>query len=152
MKKGFETVSSDIERDGYNLTFEADTRQEGKEYFEFKNVLVKIDRTGKNIDEYPELSFSTFDKEPDNFGMNQPFEKREGVDMDYISACIKRVAQYTGDEVFWMFPFSGDAIESIDMKATTEEKEKRENVRYRLFRRYANLEPGPNNYGYLIRP
>lgn len=127
----------------YNLSFEVDDRQEGKEYFTFDHVFVKIDRTGKNIDGYPELSFGTFDEYPDNDSMNQPGRNRDGIDMDYIAACIRRVAEYTRDKAFWIYPFGGDA--------NSEDKLKRQEARFRLFKRYVNLEPGPNNHGYVIR-
>lgn len=151
MEPKFETIASESDNE-YNLSFEVDTRQEGKEFYEFKHVLVKIDRTGKNIENYPELVFSTFDDEPDNFGMNQPLEKREGVTMDYIAACIRKVAEYTQDEVFWIMPFSGDAEQIGVGEKDNEMKQKRKDIRLRLFKRYANIEPGPNGYGYLIKP
>jgi hypothetical protein len=92
-----------------DLSFEKKEHKPGVLLYAFKNVVIGIDTTGKNYKEKPELLFGTYDAEYDIDAMSQPELKREGVDMTYISKCIREVAKDGGYDEFWIYPYGEDA-------------------------------------------
>lgn len=135
------TLEAEVEE--FELSYELDSSRENKDWYNFQNVTVIIDRSGKNFPDLPELMFGTYDEVPSPEMLSQPSSRREGVDMGYVAACIKKVAEDSGVHEFWFHPYGDDAKE--------ERKETREAARQRLFSKYFDLEPGPNNYGYILK-
>lgn len=137
----------DIERpssvEGFDLTYTLDTSRENKVIYIFKNVVVVIDKSGKNIKDIPEILFGAFLESPKGDILSQPETPIAGVTMEFIAACIKKVIEDSGEQQLWFHPYGGDSKEG--------ERERREKARYRLFSQYATIEPGPNNYGYIIK-
>ena len=127
--------------EGYNLAFEKKQHKVNVVLYIFDQVAVAIDTSGKNYKELPEILFGTFEKEYITGSMSQPKEKMEGVDMNYITACIGEVARDSGISKFWLYPFGDD---------NPENKKRRENARAKLFSRYANLTPEPSGFGYIL--
>lgn len=127
----------------FDLQFEVDDSRPNHTRYLFKNVAVIVDDSGKNIKEYPELMFGTFDGVPNRNILCQPEEPIEGVSMSYVAACIRKVSEVTGIQTFWFHPYGDDAYGE-------EKKEAREAARQRLFNRFGKLTPGPNGYGYVI--
>jgi hypothetical protein len=126
----------------YDLSFEKDTSKENIVYYIFKHVIVMLDTTGKNQSTYPEISFGTYDKDPNQSHFDQPYEKRPEVDMKYIVECIKVVAQDSDAHELWFYPYGDDSLENPD---------RRSQVRARLFSRYVDLVPTEDNFGYVIK-
>jgi hypothetical protein len=111
----------------------------------FDTVGIIIDTSGKNYKELPELLFGTFDKgaTPETSKpMYQPKTRRVGVDMNKVVECLKIVATDSGVHEFWIYPFGDDKPDN---------KSNREEARLRLFRRYGDLTPAPNNFGYILK-
>lgn len=132
-----------IEKEGSALSFEVLEKRPGLTQFVFDHVIVAIDRSGRNVQDVPELLFGTYDYDPDQASMEKPSFKRKDVDMDYVKRCIEKVAHYTGDTQFWFDPYDGDA-------KLGEEANKKE-ARRRLFSRFFDIDEGPDGYGYIIK-
>ncbi|MCE9628443.1 MAG: hypothetical protein K8Q91_00335 [Candidatus Vogelbacteria bacterium] len=127
-----------------NFSFEKTEHKEGVVIYFFKNVAVAIDTTGKNQPDLPEILFGTF-ADPSQLNENsfdKPVDRLEGVNMEYITKCIKMVAEDSGIEKFWFFPSGKDALE--------EREEQRRLARVRLFSRYAKVTPSENGFGYVL--
>ncbi len=129
----------------YDLSFEKRKYRPDVVTYVFKDVVVKIDTTGKNFTELPELIFGTFEFDGsyilgDDI-ISQPDSIRPGVDAAYISACIGEVAKDSGVHQFWLYFHGEDKPTNPSM---------REEARYRLFKKYLNLTPFRNNYGYTL--
>lgn len=131
--------SSSSDRD---LSFEKKEHKPGVLLYVFKNVVIGIDTTGKNYKELPELLFGTYDTEYGVDSMGQPEMKREGIDMDYVSKCIEKVSKESGIKEFWFSPYGEDK---------PEDKERREQARLRLFKRYADIISASSGFGYIWR-
>ncbi len=67
--------------------------------------------------------------------------------MKYISACIKEVSKDSGINEFWFHPYREDKPEPM----LNTEKEKREQARLRLFKRYFSLTPDSEGFGYIVK-
>jgi len=128
--------------EGFDVSYTLDTSRENKVVYLFKNVAVVIDKSGKNIKDIPEILFGVFPDVPEGNILSQPETPVEGVTMNYIAACIKKVVEDCGENRLWFHPYGDDVPE--------EQRERREQARYRLFSQYANIEPGPDGYGYII--
>lgn len=124
------------------LSFEKKSFKPDTISYLFKNVIVTIDSSGKNYKRLPEVLFGTFDDELTKDNLKKPTSKRDGVDMDYITGCIREALKDSGLNEFWIYPFGDDDPDN---------KERRENARVRLFKKYFNLEPAENNFGYIIK-
>lgn len=114
--------------------------------YKFPHVGIGIDTSGKNQAEYPELLFGTgADTAEDglNVSMSQPTEVIEGVDMAYITECLRQAAEDSGIHTFWFSPYGEDAREA-------EGKDRRSAARLRLFKRFWNVTPSPTGFGYLV--
>ena len=128
--------------ESYNLVFEKKQHGENVVLYLFNHVIVAIDTSGKNYKELPEILFGTFDKEYSADSLRQSHQKTDiNIDMSYVSACIKEVVRDSGINKFWLYPFGDDSPEN---------KERREVARLRLFKRYVNLTPEPNGFGYVM--
>jgi hypothetical protein len=120
----------------YDLSFEQSTYRPGVEVYAFKHVAVIIDTTGKNFSGLPELVFGTFDQSLNNQDiLSQPALKREGVDMSYVSACLRKVAEVTGMHEFQFAAYGEDGHEE---------------ARLRLFKRYLDIRESPDKFGYIV--
>lgn len=128
--------------EGYDLSYTLDTSRENKVIYLFKNVAVVIDKSGKNIKDIPEILFGVFPDSPQGDILSQPETPVEGVTMKYVAACIKKVVEECGENQLWFHPY-GDDVPEV-------QRERREMARHRLFSQYANIEPGPDGYGYII--
>lgn len=137
-----EKLQSQFESKDFDLSFELDTSRENKDWYNFKNVSVIIDRSGKNFEALPELMFGTYDEQPNHEMLNQPTQRRTQVNMDYVAACIKKVAEVSGERDFWFYPHGEDVSE--------ERKGAREAARQKLFSKFVTMRPGPDNFGYII--
>ncbi|MFA6076893.1 MAG: hypothetical protein WC735_02350 [Candidatus Paceibacterota bacterium] len=126
----------------HNLSFEKKQHKKDVALYVFNHVVIAIDTSGKNYKELPEILFGTFNTEYNKDSKNQPELRREGVDMKYISACIKEVAKDSGINEFWLYPNGEDKPEN---------ERKREQARLRLFRSYVNLTPALNGFGYIMK-
>jgi hypothetical protein len=125
------------------VTFEIKHPAEGVEVYVFKDLAVAFDTTGKNYKDLPELFFGPYDNELNKGSLNQPKESKQGVNMQYASECIKKVAEASGIHEFWFYPFGGDAM--------VENKEKRESARMRLFQKISSdIKPAPEGHGYIL--
>lgn len=124
------------------LRFEVVEKNAGLTQYIFDKVVIVIDRSERNIKDVPELLFATYDYDPAQASLEQPDFKRSGVDMDYIVRCIKEVVRLTGDDQFWIHPYSEDAKHG--------EEKHRLDARARLFSKFATLEESPNGSGYFI--
>jgi len=114
--------------------------------YKFPNVGVGIDTRGRNQTEYPELLFGTGTDTIEgslDISMSQPAEPIEGVDMEYITECIRKTAEDSGIHTFWFAPYGDDATE-------VENKDRRSQARLRLFKRYWNVTLAPSGFGYLL--
>ena len=126
--------------------FEREQRKPGVVLYKFKHVIVAIDSTGKNYKDLPEIMFGTFsgvfDEKLGEQAMHQPENRRVGVGMEYVSECIKKVAEDTGLRAFWLYPYGNDL---------PDKKEKREKARIKLFGRYTNITSAPGEFGYIVK-
>lgn len=131
------------EEDGSNLSFEKKSKKDFV-FYAFNHVGVAIDSTGKNQKDLPELLFGTFDTKADidSSALSQPEFRREGVDMEYIASCILEAAKDSGINEFWLYPYGEDKSKG---------KEIREQARLRLFKRYADITPAKNGFGYVVK-
>jgi hypothetical protein len=121
----------------YDLHYETRQHRPGTELYVFKNVVVVVDTTGKNFKEFPELLFGTHDGDLNNADvLSKPKLKREGVDMNYICACIRKVSEVTGIQEFQFAPFGDD---------------NHEQARLRLFKRFAEIRQSPDGFGYILK-
>jgi len=116
---------------------------DGGVIYVFDHVAVKIDNSGKNYKELPELMFGTFDEEPSSEALHQPEMKRDGIDMAYVAQCIHSVAKDSGVYEFWFYPYGEDVF--------PEHKDTREQARLRLFQRLGDITPAPNGFGYILK-
>lgn len=131
--------------------FEVDSRRENSTRYIFKNVVVAVDRSERNIKGIPEILFATYDYDPAQASMEQPDFSRSGVDMDYIISCITAVAGEIGETKLWFDPYKDDAKSGDQASLPNEaQKQKRKEARAKLFSRYGDIEPGPNGQGYII--
>ncbi|MDQ5883156.1 MAG: hypothetical protein QG654_68 [Patescibacteria group bacterium] len=137
-----EKFDQELKKHKPELFFEKKSFKPDAISYVFKNVIVTIDRSGKNYTRLPEVQFGTFDDEPTRDSFKKPESKREGVDMVYVTSCIKEALNDDGLNEFWIYPFGDDDPEN---------KERREDARVRLFQKYFNLEPAENNFGYIIK-
>jgi hypothetical protein len=128
--------------EGFDVSYTLDMSRENKVIYLFKNVAVVIDKSGKNIKDIPEILFGVFPDVPQGNTLSQPVTPVDGVTMKYVAACIKKVVEDCGENQLWFHPYGDDVPE--------EQRERREQARYRLFSQYANIEPGPEGYGYII--
>ncbi|MEI6238091.1 MAG: hypothetical protein WCP15_00980 [bacterium] len=125
------------------LSFEVKPYKEGVTLYVFKDLAVAIDITGKNYKALPELFFGPYDNALNTGSLNQPVENKKGVDMQYVSECIKKVAEVSGIHRFWFYPFGDDA--------TAEKRDRRESARMRLFAKMSSkIEPAPEGHGYIV--
>ncbi len=124
-----------------DLSFETNQPREGVTAYVFNNVTVGIDRSGKNVQDFPELLFGVYEDDPASVSTDQPDNPIRGVDMEYISDCVKEALKNEGISEIWFYPSGDDGTDA----------ERRKDARVRLFERYFDFEPGPNNYGYMIR-
>jgi len=137
--------NSEIPQESTPLPFVKKPYGENGSLYIFDNVGIIIDTSGKNYQELPELLFGTFDKDATletSKPMNQPETKREGVDMNKVAECLKVAAADSSIHEFWVYPFGEDR---------PDKKNEREEARLRLFRRYGDLTPAPNNFGYILK-
>ncbi len=127
-----------------NLAFKKTEYKEGVTVYFFKNVAVAIDTAEKNQPDLPEILFGTFTdpSQLNEHSFDKPVDRLEGVNMEYITKCIKVVAEDSGIEKFWFFPSGKDALE--------EREEQRRLARVRLFSRYAKVTPSENGFGYVL--
>ncbi len=102
------------------LSFQKRIHKENVLLYEFKNLGIAIDTTGKNQTDFPEILFGTFQNVFGENGMNQPDVKIEGVNMEYIAKCVAEVARDSGISTFWFYPYGDDEPEN---------KERREKAR-----------------------
>jgi len=124
-------------------SFEVRQHREGVTLYIFKDLAVAIDTTGKNYKPLPELFFGPYNNDLDTGSLSQTEELKQGVNMQYASECIKKVAEASGTHQFWFYPFGDDVSE--------ENKMRREEARMRLFERISpDIEPAPEGYGYII--
>lgn len=123
----------------YNLSFEHES-EEGREFYIFNHVAVVIRTDGKNYQALPEIMFGTFKDSIYNREdiLAQPEEPIDGVDMAYISACLKKAAEVTGMHEFWFHPYDKEGPE-------------KEAARARLFKRYFDITPDSESGGYIVR-
>lgn len=140
-------MDSELQRQEYSpkqqrLQFEVVEKNAALTQYIFNKVVIVIDRSGRNIKDVPELLFATYDYDPAQASLEQPDFKRSGVDMDYIARCIKEVVRLTGDDQFWIHPYSEDAKHG--------EEKQRLDARARLFSKFATLEENPTGPGYFI--
>ncbi len=136
-------TSTSLEEGGerkYDLSFEKTSHRLGAELYTFKNVAVTIDTSGKNYQKLPEILFGTFEGSLSAGGniLDKPLVRREGVDMHYILACLKKTAEVSGLHEFWFHPYGDDGPKS-------------EEARLRLFKRYLDFTPEPSGYGYIVK-
>ncbi len=123
----------------YDLSFEKASHTPGTELYTFKNVAVMIDTRGTNYQKLPEILFGTFEGAPSGGNIiDKPLVRREGVDMYYIFACLKKTAEVSGLHEFWFHPSGEDGP-------------KREESRLRLFKRYLDFTPESSGYGYIVK-
>ncbi len=127
--------------EGPELHFEKVSKRENTISYIFKNVVVTIDSSGKNYEPLPEIVFGTYDEIPAETSLNKPEQKREGVDMAYVSRCIQEVVKDSGIHKFWIYPFGDD---------NPDDQESRKQARLRIFGRYMQLTPDEKNYGYIV--
>ncbi|MBP6931590.1 MAG: hypothetical protein KBD48_03565 [Candidatus Pacebacteria bacterium] len=139
-----EGYTTKVEKSGEpEFNFEVKNHNEGVTLYIFKGLAVAIDTTGKNYKDLPELFFGPYDNELNTGSLGQPEKINQGVDMEYASSCIKKVAEASGTHKFWFYPFGDDA--------SPENKENREQARVRLFKKVSpQIEPAPGGYGYVI--
>lgn len=124
------------------LRFEVVEKRAGLTQYIFDKVVIVIDRSERNIKEVPELLFATYDYDPAQASLEQPDFKRSGVDMEYIARCMKEVVRQTGDDRFWIHPYTEDA--------KLGEEKRRLDARARLFSKFATLEESSTGSGYFI--
>jgi len=123
--------------------FEVRQHREGLTLYIFKDLAVAIDTKSKNYKPLPELFFGPYNNDLNTGSLDQPEEVKQGVDMHYASACIKKVAEASGMHLFWFAPFGDDASE--------EHKERREEARMRLFKKLSpDIKPAPEGHGYIL--
>lgn len=116
--------------------FEKTFTEDGKTVYLFQNVFVVVgERNG-----FVSLSFGTFDKEPDYEDFNQPSLPIAGVDMRYISECMRQVLEFEGANEFWFYPHETD---------TSGDTEKRGDTRLRLFKKHFNVRDAEDGLGYI---
>jgi hypothetical protein len=131
-----EKLLENIEQE-YNLDYEMREHRPGAKSYIFKNVVVVIDTSGRNFKIYPELLFGTYDDSLDDVEvLRKPQMKREGVDMEYVSACVHKVSEDTGIKEFQFSPYGNDGHEY---------------ARLRLFKRYFNIERSPDDHGFIVK-
>jgi hypothetical protein len=131
-----------LEQAGDSLSFEKQESGPHVVKYTFNKVFVWVDTSGKNYKKLPEIVFGTFDTKMDEDFLGQPEIRRDGVDMGYISSCIKEVAKDSGLNEFWFYPFGDDR---------SGDEARRERVRLRLFGRYFNIAPAPGDFGYIVK-
>jgi hypothetical protein len=125
------------------LSFEVRQHREGVTLYIFKDLAVAVDTTGKNYKALPELHFGPYDNVLDTGTLSQPEEIKSGVDMQYASECIKKVAEASGIPQFWFYPYRDDVVD--------EKKERREKARMRLFEKLSSdIQPAPEGQGYIL--
>jgi hypothetical protein len=126
-----------LEEKSYDLSYEKTERRHGVDVYTFNKVAIAIDTSGKNYQKLPEVLFGTFENSPDEGNaLNQPEKRREGVNMDYISACLKKISEDTNIHEFWFDPYS---------------KDEHPEARLRLFRRFVQVTPAPEGHGYIVQ-
>ena len=119
-----------------NKKFEKILTEDGKVAYLFQNVFVVVgERNG-----FVSLNFGTFDKAPDYEDCNQPSLPIAGVDMEYISDCMRQVMELEGINEFWFYPHETDTSGDI---------EKRGDARLRLFKRHFNVRPTEDGLGFI---
>ncbi len=122
-----------------------EVREHGKDVtlYIFKNLGIVIDTSGKNYKELPELKFGPYNNETNEGSLSQPVHTMEGVDMDYVTNCIKEVVKLKGVNTFWFYPFGGDSPSG--------NQERRERARMKLLKKsWPLLEPATGGYGYFV--
>lgn len=135
----YEAMSSPLD-----LSCNIDTSREQITLYVFNHVAVSIDRRGKNVKNIPELMFGTFDETPNNDMLNAPTRPRENVSMDYIVACIQKAIELDGSKEFWIHPHGKDASDP-------DHQDVRQAARLKLYRKYADLIPDGNDFGYILK-
>ncbi len=109
--------------------------------YDFKNVEIGIDTTGKNYKDLPEVLFGT-KVENGLASTDQPEIKIDDADMNYVVECIKVAMRDARINKFWFYPYYGDAPE--------EDRTRREMSRIRLFKRYFDNIVPDQNKGYIV--
>lgn len=134
-----------IEQREYDLSFKKSNPKEGETVYYFNKVTVGINTEVKYFDGVPEIYFGTFEGDK-MYGQDQPEQRISGVDMNYVTECMKVAAKDSGLKKFWMQPNDKDIEDSDNEEA----KKQRGNARLRLFRRYLNISVPENGQGYFI--
>lgn len=106
----------------------------------FNQIGVVIDSSNKNQKEYPELTFGTFDSIAEGEAnkeavFTQP-DKRRDISMKDVADCIEIAVRDYGSDTFWIHPSDEDGHGA---------------ARLRLYRKFANIEPDGNDFGYILR-
>lgn len=135
------------------LDFEKTEYKKGFIVYNFGNVTVTIDDTGKNYNKLPEISFRTRGLETGAPSLQRPEVSLDGVDMNLVSKCLKEVAKDSQIHEFWFSPFGGDHRKRFtsDYNNHVEYEEKRKQARVRLFSRFMDVTPEPEGLGYIIK-
>ena len=97
----------------------------------FEKVVVCVGIEPFNHPELRDILFGTYDTMHDKASMDQPKSKIEGLDMHYVSQCVRAVARNCGIHKFYFSSNGEDAPEN--------NKKHREKIRTRLFSRYIHL-------------
>ncbi len=124
------------------LSFEVREHKPGVTLYIFGGLAVAIDITGKNYNELPELSFGPYNNITNTGTLKQPATRQEGIDMEYVAKCIKKVSEVSGIQQFWFYPFGDDVSD--------EHKERRERARVRLLESAFSVQPAPSGRGFIL--
>ncbi len=127
--------------ESYDLSFEKIQYKPDIVFYKFDKVVITIDTTGIHYKDAPEILLSTFTDDFAKGSIYKPETRIEGVDMNYIAACIRKVSDVSGIHEAWLYPFGDDNPKDV---------KKREDARLRLFRRYVEMTPAPGGIGYII--
>jgi hypothetical protein len=136
-----ENLSNEEAPNGFDLTFETSEPEKGITLYTFKNLAVGINTKGDSYKDLPELFFEACD----STGGRRRVEKLQDVsndDMEYVSRCIHEVARVTGIKQFWFYPHGEDVLNG--------EHARRQQARLRLFKRYGNIKPDSEGFGYIV--
>jgi hypothetical protein len=120
--------------------YETHEREVGIVDYVFDDVVIRIDTTGKNYTDLPEVLFGTKHSETEKHSMDRPDSKSNSLDMNRVSECMKKVAHDTNQSTVWFYPHGKDG----------EDKERTEAARVKLFSRYFDIEPEKNGFGYVV--
>jgi hypothetical protein len=132
-----------------------------KIHYKFDNFVVSIDRSGKNYQTLPELSFARLVDDPNKgASLDQPQTTDEQtVSMTEVVPGIIQVMQHQNLSDVWFYPYGDDAnfdgVESYIDRETR--KQQRSQQRLRLFRmafarasQPMTITPDENQHGYIL--